>query len=109
MSTRERRKYRRTKLRLRVSQIEGLTIPDGTGDLWTSDVSPGGMFIRASLVEAPQIGTSLKFELSIPPGEGYSLSPGHVRGSGKVARIDEATESAVGVAVGFTSPLALAF
>lgn len=109
MSTQERRKYRRTKLRLRVSQIEGLPIPNGTGDLWTSDVSPGGMYIRAPLAEVPKVGTNLTFELSIPPGEGYSLSAGHVRGSGKVARIDESTESAVGVGVGFTSPLALAF
>ncbi len=109
MSTQERRKHRRTRLRLRVSQIEGLPVPDGTGDLWTSDVSPGGMYIRTPLADAPAVGTSLTFELSIPPGEGYSLSAGRIRGSGEVVRIEPSAEPVAGVAVGFTSPLALEF
>jgi len=82
-----------------------LPLQDGTSHLWTADVSPGGMYIRTPIGEAPAVGTNLSFELSIPPGEGYSLSPGRIRGSGKVVRI----EPSAGVAVGFTSPLALDF
>ena len=109
MSTQERREHRRTRLRLRISRIEGFPLQDGTGNLWTSDVSPGGMYVRAPLVEAPAVGTMLSFELSIPPGEGYSTSAGRIRGSGKVVRIEPSAEPVAGIAVGFTSPLALDF
>ncbi len=109
MPTQERRTYHRTRLRLRISKIEGLTLPDGTGNLWTSDVSPGGMYVHTPLAEAPAMSTKISFELTIPPGEGYSLSAGHVRGSGKVIRVDPSAEPVAGIAIGFTSPLAMHF
>jgi hypothetical protein len=109
MSTQERREHRRTRLRLRVSQIKGLPVPDGTSDLWTSNVSPGGMYVRTPFVDAPAVGTSLTFELSIPPGEGYSISAGRIRGSCKVVRVEPCAGPVAGLAVGFTSPLALEF
>lgn len=67
------------------------------------------MYIRTPLIDNPEVGTSLTFELSIPPGEGYSISPGRIRGSGKVVRVEPSAEPVAGVAIGFTSPLALEF
>jgi len=109
MPKQERRKHRRTRLRLRVSRIEGLPIQDSAVVLWTSDVSPGGMYLQAPVVEPAAVGSPIAFELSIPPGEGYSLSAGRIRGSGKVIRIEPSAEPMAGIAVGFTSPLALDF
>ena len=109
MSKQERRKHRRTRLRLRISRIEGLPIQDAADVLWTCDVSPGGMYLQAPVVEPATIGSPITFELTIPPGEGYSLSAGRIRGSGKVVRIEPAGEPIAGIAVGFTSPLALEF
>ena len=109
MPKKERREHRRTRLRLRISRIEGLTLQDAAGDLWTRDVSPGGMYLQAPVVDPVAVGTRIAFELSIPPGEGYSLSAGRIRGSGKIVRIEPSAEPAAGIAVGFTSPLSLDF
>jgi hypothetical protein len=109
MPKQERREHRRTRLRLRISRIEGLPIQDAAVDLWTCDVSPGGMYLQVPVVEPAAIGARVAFELSIPPGEGYSLSAGRIMGSGKVVRIEPSAEPIAGIAVGFTSPLALDF
>jgi hypothetical protein len=109
MPKQERRKHRRTRLRLRVSRIEGLPIQNSVGNLWTRDVSPGGMYLQVPVVETAFVGTRIAFELSIPPGEGYSLSAGLISGSGQVVRIEPSAEPMAGIAVGFTSPLALNF
>ena len=109
MSKQERRKHRRTRLRLRISRIEGLPIQDGEVALWTCDVSPGGMYLQAPVVEHAAVGSPITFELSIPPGEGYSLSAGRIRGNGKIVRIEPSAEPMAGIAVGFTSPLAMDF
>ena len=109
MSKSERRKHPRTRLRLRIAEIDGLGVHDTAGDLWTCDISPGGMYLQAHVADNELLGKGVSFELSIPPGEGYSVSAGRIRGSGKVVRIDHAAERMAGVAVGFTSPLSLDF
>ncbi|HUS91700.1 MAG TPA: PilZ domain-containing protein [Phycisphaerae bacterium] len=105
----DRRRFRRTKLRLRLARLEGLRLVTETADLWTADVSAGGMCFCLPLDAEPELGTSLTFELSVPPGEGYSSSGGKARGSGKVVRTQPAPTMGVGVAVEFTKPLALDF
>jgi hypothetical protein len=109
MPKQERRKHRRTRLRLRISRIDGLPIQDSEVVLWTCDVSPGGMYLQVPVVEPATVGSPIAFELSIPPGEGYSISAGRVRGSGKVVRIEPSAVPMAGIAVGFTAPLALEF
>ncbi|MGB2821659.1 MAG: PilZ domain-containing protein [Phycisphaerae bacterium] len=109
MAPDDRRKHRRTRLRLRVARVEGLDPPSHQGDFWTSDVSAGGMLFHVPIAWQPRIGTALSFELSIPPGEGYSSSAGKVRGSGKVARSLPESETLAGIAVQFTEPLSLEF
>jgi len=109
MANAERRRHRRTRLRLRITRMDGLDVQDPGGDLWTCDISSGGMYLRAPVAEVAVVGSGVSFELSVPPGEGYSLSAGRIRGSGKVVRVDAAAEPMPGVAVGFTVPLALDF
>lgn len=109
MSVQNRRQYRRTRLRLRIAQLEGVGMLPETHDLWTTDVSAGGMFFSAPLAAEPAPQTPLSFELNVPPGEGYSTSAGTVRGSGKVVRAIPVAEDQTGVAVQFTRPLALDF
>jgi len=109
MGKEERRRHRRTRLRLRITQMDGLEMHGAGGDLWTSDISSGGMYLCAPVAGAGVVGTGVSFELSVPPGEGYSLSAGRIRGSGKVVRVDTSIEPITGLAVGFTAPLALHF
>ncbi len=109
MAPNNRRKYRRTRLRLRVARLEGLAPPPHQGESWTSDVSAGGMLFHVPLASQPRLGTALSFELSIPPGEGYSSAAGKVRGAGKVIRTLPESETLAGVAVQFTRPLSLEF
>ncbi len=104
----ERRKHFRSRLRLRISRLEGLTGLT-SGDLWTSDVSAGGMYFCAHLAGRPRPGEDVAFELAVPPGEGYSSSSGRIRGTGKVIRSIPVGEAGMGVAVQFTRSLALQF
>ena len=109
MPEEDRRQFRRARLRLRIARLEGLGQSPRREDLWTTDVSAGGMFFHAPLVDEPAVGTNLAFELSVPPGEGYSSSAGKVRGSGKVIRAVVGRRPDTGLAVQFTRPLALDF
>jgi len=105
----DRRQFRRTSLRLRISQLGGLGQDCDQSELWTSDISAGGMYFHVPLPAALARGTYLTFELTVPPGEGYSSSAGKVRGSGQVVRSALASGLGTGVAVQFTKPLALDF
>lgn len=102
-----RRQFRRARLRLRISHIQGLATTGQAGELWTTDVSAGGMFLQAPLAQEPSLGHPVSFELTVPPGEGYSSSGGTVCGTGKVIRVVSA--GIPGIAVEFTRPLALRF
>ena len=104
-----RRRFRRTQLRLRLARLEGLDPACDTSDVWTTDVSAGGMHFHIPLDAEPDPGTYLTFELSVPPGEGYSSSAGKVRGSGRIVRTGPSPDFGIGVAVEFTKPLALDF
>ena len=105
----DRRQHRRTRLRLRIARIEGLSPTSQDAGFWTSDVSAGGMFFHARLASNPQLGEVLCFELSVPPGEGYSSSAGKVRGCGKVTRLLATQGDLAAIALRFTRPLALDF
>lgn len=109
MANQERRTHRRTRLRLRITRLDGLCPTDGEGDFWTNDISTGGMYLHVPTEQVAEVGAAVSFELSIPPGEGYSLSSGRIRGNGKVVRVDRSAEITKGVAVGFISPLVLEF
>jgi hypothetical protein len=109
MTRADRRKFRRTRLRLRIARLKGLDLSAVAGSLWTTDVSAGGMFFHAPLAAEPKVGARVSFELDVPPGEGYSASEGKIRGSGKVVRAVPVAESNVGLGVQFTRPLALQF
>ncbi len=112
----ERRRFRRAALRLRVTRLEGLGPAPEQPDLWTADVSAGGMFLHVPLDAPPPEAATVHFELDIPPGEGYSCSAGKIRGSGKVVRAMhpgaaglDARPALTGLAVQFTRPLTLDF
>jgi len=105
----DRRKHRRTRLRLRIAHIEGLEPSSRNAGFWTSDVSAGGMSFQARIASTPHLGAPLSFELSVPPGEGYSSSAGKVRGLGTVTRLLPTEGDLTAIAVRFTRPLALDF
>ncbi|HUT00866.1 MAG TPA: PilZ domain-containing protein [Phycisphaerae bacterium] len=105
----DRRKHRRTRLRLRIARLEGFGPALQEEDLWTSDVCAGGMLFQVPLPSEPNLETSLSFELNVPPGEGYSSSAGRIRGSGRVVRALPVSDKMTGVAVQFTQPLSLDF
>ena len=109
MGRRNRRKFRRTPLRLRIARLEGLGVQRIPQELWTTNVSAGGMFFHAPLPHVPARGTVLSFEMNVPPGEGYSASEGRIRGSGTVIRTVPVAGQSVGVALQFTRPLTLEF
>lgn len=110
MRPEERRQYLRTSLRLPISRIGALgqRVP---GRFWTSNISAGGMYFRAGKQAGAglAVGTELSFELTIPPGGGYSASAGTVRGAGRVVRAEQAEKDAVGLAVQFSRPLSIDF
>jgi hypothetical protein len=67
------------------------------------------MYLQIPSPDQPPVGTSVAFELAVPPGEGYSALAGTVRGRGRVVRSAPASGESTGVAVQFTKPLALEF
>ncbi len=105
MST-DRRFYQRVPLRLPVTTL-GSQGNGGGRKLSTANVSAGGMLVRMPSEAAPGPGLSVRFELSVPPGEGYSASPCLISGRGRVVRTEAAEEGQCGVAVEFTERLAL--
>ena len=109
MNSPDRRHFRRARLRLRIGRVEGLKTVASDDELWTADVSPGGMFFRAALLQPPSAGQAVSFELEVPPGAGYWASDGRVRGSGRIVRAKPIGEDYVGVALEFTCPLTLDF
>ena len=109
MSQQERRQHHRARLRLRVARLRGLEPAAEGAEIWTTNVSAGGMLFHAPATCRPAVGAALSFELSIPPGEGHSSVEGKVRGSGRVVRTSPLPAGGVGVAVQFTRPLALGF
>jgi len=106
----ERRQHRRARLRLPVSRLalEGEDVAEG---MWTSDVSAGGMYLRApaSVASRLPVGARVSFELNVPPGGGYWASAGRVRGAGRVVRAEQLDPDAVGVAVEFSHALSINF
>ncbi|MGC9453383.1 MAG: PilZ domain-containing protein [Phycisphaerae bacterium] len=101
----DRRSYRRVALHLPVRALNGCD--HATSELFTTNVSPGGMLLRMPADSAPQNGQSVRFELTVPPGEGYSVSPCRVSGEGKVVRTDPGNTDQCEVAVRFTQRLSL--
>ena len=103
------RQHQRLRLRLAVSAVpadQADTEPDAW---WTSNISAGGMYCQAA--RSPQLASDrrIRFQLTVPPGEGYSGSEGTIGGTGDVLRVDSLENGTVGVAVRFAEPLTLAF
>jgi len=67
------------------------------------------MYFQVPRGERPEAETPVSFELIVPPGEGYALTPGKVKGAGAIVRTDTPSPDTIGVAVRFTRPLALEF
>jgi hypothetical protein len=107
MEHEDRRSYRRVALRLPVTGLGG---PAGGADppaFYTANVSAGGMFLYVPPEAAPEPGGAIHFELTVPPGDGYSTAPCCVRGRGRVLRAEPEEAGRYGVAVQFTERLSL--
>ena len=78
-------------------------------EVWTSNISAGGMYFSVPAGQSIAPEAELEFELKVPPGSGYSVSGGTIKGSGHVVRTEAIEDSALGVAMSFNEPLALAF
>lgn len=105
MKGKDRRKHRRLRIRVPVSYKTGIF-----GDQQvTNNISSGGLYIHVPSNTCPRKGSVIDFELQMPPGEGYSIFSGTIRGAGKIVRIDALPRAQAGLAVQFTNPLALDF
>ncbi|MFP3937498.1 MAG: PilZ domain-containing protein [Phycisphaerae bacterium] len=102
----DRRSHRRVPLRLPVASL-GDFAEGVRGGLFTTNVSPGGMLVRMPVDSAPRHGQEVRFELTVPPGEGYSVAPCLISGQGKVVRTDPGNANQCEVAVRFTQKLSL--
>ena len=105
MSEKNRRRHGRVKLRLGIiraegAECDGATAP-GAGELWTSDISAGGMYFVVPSASAPGRGSMLAFELAVPPGEGYSADGCRLMASGEVVRHVHQGDGTVGLGVKF--------
>ena len=106
MASEDRRKSRRVRLQLPIAWARSA---GAGGKVWTTDVSAGGMYFWVPAAGAPGNGEELAFELSVPPGAGYSPSAGKVKGAGEVVRTTCLSTDRVGVAIRFTRSLDLEF
>jgi len=105
----DRRQHRRLRLQLAVSVAPAEQAQAQPETFWTANISPGGMYCQAARGWQPPGGRRIRFQLTVPPGGGYSGSEGTIGGAGEVVRVDSLENGTVGVAVRFTDPLRLAF
>jgi len=110
MESSDRRRCQRLELRLPITR---LATPDQ--DAWclpacTVNISADGMYFHLPAEHAPRAGEGslLQFELAIPPGAGYSIRGGLIRGRGSIVR-SERGKSTVGLALRFDRPLEVDF
>ena len=103
----ERREHRRGDLQLPILRLQGAVELSQGERVRTDNVSSGGMYFRVPSRFLSLGETAISFELYIPPGGGYTVSPGTVRGTGRIVRIDSPGSDTVGIAVRFTGSLAL--
>lgn len=75
----------------------------------TLDIASGGMRLNGSASRCPDEGAEMAFELSMPPGAGYSVLAGKLRGTGQVTRALRESDGKVALGLRFTQPLALDF
>lgn len=109
MTGKDRRRFRRLKLTVPISRLGNSSPPGPAGPLLTKDISAGGMYFQMPADGGPAERSELFFELTIPPGEGYSTSGGRIEGTGQVIRTTRVGENKLCVAVRFTQPLSLNF
>ena len=105
----ERRKFQRLQLRLPISELSALPEARRIRQLWTTNVSAGGMSFEMPAGAAPPDGAVVSFELTVPPGEGYAASESRLRGAGRVVRKAVLGSQSVAVALHFNRPLAISF
>jgi hypothetical protein len=94
----ERREHPRIRLRLPLDCVLESPPPDSAGELRagpaasrvhhgvTVDLSPRGVYFETDS-DAFERGMRVRFDLTVPPGEGHSPYPGRVRGQGEVLRV----------------------
>lgn len=105
----DRRQHQRLRLRLAVSTVPADQADGDPGAWWTSNISAGGMYYQAARSSQLASDRRIRFQLAVPPGEGYSGSEGTIGGTGEVLRVDSLENGTIGVAVRFAEPLTLAF
>ena len=110
MTSPDRRRCRRLALSLPIMRLQ---MPDGAA--WhrpacTANVSTDGMYFLLARGQAlhADVGSRLSFELSVPPGAGYSPWGGTIRSEGCVVRAAD-DGAGVGVALRFSRPLEMEF
>lgn len=110
METGDRRRCRRLELRLPITRLALADQESWCLPACTANISPDGMYFLLPPEHAPGAGegSQMQFELSVPPGAGYSASGGFIRGKGLVIRA-EANEAGLGLALRFDRPLEVDF
>ena len=107
----DRRRNPRLPIRLQVAHRPAGALNTAFRQDFTTDVAAGGT--RFILVGgAPEVGSRLELELSIPPGEGHFPYAGKIRGAATILRCEPASADAPGrwaVAARFDEPLELDF
>ena len=108
MDPAERRRHRRLPLRFGISRV-GDPASSAVPPIRTDNVSAGGMYFCAADADAPAKDEEVCFDLTVPPGQGYSPTGGTVRCLGTVVRAEPIGRGTIGVAVHFAARPALQF
>ena len=101
----ERREHRRLQLRLSLSRLTCSAGPAWNEEVWTDNVSAGGMYFRVPEGKEPECGQPVSFELTVPPGDGHSPTDTRLEGTGTIVRTDRSEQGDLGVAVRFARRL----
>ena len=110
METGDRRRCRRLEVRLPITRLALADQESWCLPACTANISADGMYFHLPPEHAPRAGEGslMQFELAVPPGAGYSVSGGIIRGEGSVIRA-EVSEAGVGLALRFDRPLEVDF
>jgi hypothetical protein len=115
----ERRKHRRLSIRLPMEFYPPEPGREAALRTVTRNISTGGVYFEVDLLNGmplPQVGSVLRLELTVPPGDGHFPYEGRVSSVAQVIRTDplapppaEADGRRIGLAARFREPLKLTF